>query len=361
MKERVYNFNPGPATLPLPVLQQVQQELLNYRNSGMSIMEMSHRSKDFEAIVHETEALFKEISGIGDDYRVLFLQGGASQQFALVPMNFLPPEKSAAYAVTGNFAKKAYQEATRIGKPRVAVSTADDNFSRIPVLDEINLSPEDAYLHLTTNNTAYGTEWHYIPDIKGVPLVADMSSDILSRPWDYNKFDLFYAGAQKNIGPAGVVVVAVRKSLLEKVPDHLPSIFNYRLLAEKDSLYNTPPNFAIYVLKLVLEWIRDSGGLAAIGKTNKEKAGLLYEAIDVHDLYTGFAQKESRSLMNVTFRLPSEELDKQFIAEAAEKGLVGIKGYRTLGGIRASIYNAMTKKGCELLAEFMNDFAKKHG
>ncbi|NLP36913.1 MAG: 3-phosphoserine/phosphohydroxythreonine transaminase [Firmicutes bacterium] len=361
MERRVFNFNPGPATLPLPVLEQAQAELLNYQNTGMSVMEMSHRSKDFEEIVFTTEALFKEISGVGDDYRVLFLQGGASQQFALIPLNFLSADKTAAYAITGNFAKKAYEEATKLGKIHVAVNTADNKYKEIPRQEDLDIPADAAYLHITTNNTVYGTQWHYIPETNGVPLVADMSSDILSRPWDYQKFDLAYAGAQKNLGPSGVVVVLISKKMLEKVPETLPAIFNYYNLAKKNSLYNTPPTFGIYMLQLVLKWIKAQGGLEAMAKHNEEKAALVYEVIDRYDFYQGYAHKASRSFMNITFRLPTEELEQKFIQEAAAVGLVGLKGYRTVGGIRASVYNAMSRQGCEKLASFMEDFVKKHG
>ncbi|HHX74429.1 MAG TPA: 3-phosphoserine/phosphohydroxythreonine transaminase [Firmicutes bacterium] len=361
MDGRVYNFNPGPATLPLDVLRQAQQELLNYKGTGMSVMEMSHRSKDFEAIVHEAEALCKAIAGIGDDYRVLFLQGGASMQFALIPYNFLPVGTHAYYAVTGNFAEKAFAEAQRAGLAKMAVSTAADKHNRIPAQHELNFPPEAAYLHITTNNTVYGTEWHYIPETNGVPLIADMSSNIFSRPLDYGKFALAYAGAQKNLGPAGVTLVIVRKSMLEKVPEDLPNMFSYKVMAKQNSLYNTPPTFGIYMLKLVLEWLKDLGGLPAIARQNREKAGMIYAAIDNSDgFYRGHAQKESRSLMNITFHLPSGELEQKFVAEAAAKGLVGLKGYRTVGGIRASVYNAMPRAGCELLATFMDDFAGKN-
>lgn len=360
MEKRVFNFNPGPATLPLPVLQQAQAELLNYQNTGMSVMEMSHRSKDFEEIVFSTEALFKEICGIGDDYRVLFLQGGASQQFALIPLNFLSSGKKGAYAVTGNFAKKAYEEAARIGATHLAVDTADNNYSRIPRQEELDIPADAAYLHITTNNTVYGTQWHYIPETNGVPLVADMSSDILSRPLDYQKFALCYAGAQKNLGPAGVVVVVINKKMLEIVPDNLPVIFSYRNLAKNNSLYNTPSTFGIYMIRLVLNWIKEQGGLQAIGKHNEEKAKIIYDVIDQYDFYKGYADKDSRSIMNITFRLPSEELEQKFVQEAAAVGLVGLKGYRTVGGIRASVYNAMSRQGCETLAAFMEDFVKKY-
>ena len=358
MENRVYNFNPGPATLPLTVLQQAQSELLNYQGTGMSILETSHRAKEFEEIIIDTEALFKEITGLGDDYRVLFCQGGASQQFAMVPLNFLQSGKSADYVLTGSFAKKAYQEAQKIGAAGIAANTAPD-YRRIPKPEELNFNSDAAYVHITTNNTIYGTEWHYVPETDA-PLVADMSSDILSRPWDYQKFGLVYAGAQKNLGPAGVTLVLIRQDLLTEIPDNLPAMFNYATFAGNNSMYNTPPTFSIYLLRLVLRWIQEQGGLTAMGRQNQEKAALLYEVIDEDDFYRGHAEADSRSLMNVTFRLPSAELEKANLAEAAADGLVGLKGHRSVGGIRASIYNAMSRQGCEKLASFMHDFRKRH-
>ncbi|HZK25715.1 MAG TPA: 3-phosphoserine/phosphohydroxythreonine transaminase [Oscillospiraceae bacterium] len=359
MENRVYNFNPGPATLPLTVLQQAQAELLNYKGTGMSILEMSHRAKEFDEIVLGTEALFKELTGLGDDYRVLFCQGGASQQFAMLPLNFLTQGKSADYLITGSFADKAFKEAKKIGSAQIAATTADDKHNRIPTQEELTLQREAAYVHLTTNNTIYGTEWHYIPQTDA-PLVADMSSDILSRPWEYQKFALIYAGAQKNLGPAGVTVVLIRQDMLSDINAALPTMFNYDTFASKNSMYNTPPTFSIYLLQLVLKWVQAQGGLTVLGQQNKEKAALLYEALDEDDFYRGHAQVESRSLMNVTFRLPNEELEKAFVAAAAEIGLAGLKGHRSVGGIRASIYNAMSPQGCETLASFMHDFKKRN-
>jgi phosphoserine aminotransferase len=357
MTNRVYNFFPGPSTLPLPVLEKAQSELLNYRETGMSVMEISHRSKEFEAIVHGAEARFKELAGIGDDYRVLFLQGGASFQFDMIPLNFLGEGGTADYVVTGSFAEKAYKEAKKVGPIHVAATTEDENFRRIPSHDELKLNSDAAYVHITTNNTIFGTQWHFIPETNGVPLIADMSSDILSRTHDYNKYALIYAGAQKNLGPSGVTVVVIRKDLLEKVPGHLPSMLRYDVFAKNDSLYNTPPTFGIYMIGLMLEWIEQSGGLSAMEKHNTDKAALIYDAIDSSDgFYDGHAQKESRSLMNLTFRLPNEDLDKQFVSEAAARGLIGLKGHRSVGGMRASIYNAMSKAGCETLSQFMRDF-----
>jgi len=362
MTQRVYNFNPGPATLPLPVLEEAQRELLDYKGTGMSVMEMSHRSKEFEKIVFETEDLVKELLGLGEDHRVLFLQGGASLQFSMIPLNFLPNGSVADYIVTGYFAEKAYKEAVKIGAVNVAGSSKDTNYDRIVSVDELKLSDSPAYIHITSNNTVYGTQWKSFPDFGDIPLVADMSSDIMSYPFDANKFALIYAGAQKNLGPAGVTVVIIRRDMLDKAPDHLPSMLRYDVLAEKRSLYNTPPCFNIYIVNLVLCWIKENGGLEAMQKHNEEKAAYIYEVIDNSGgFYKGHALKDSRSLMNVTFRLPNEELEKIFVKEAAENGLVGLKGHRSVGGIRASIYNAMSKEGCVRLADFMNGFMKKYG
>ncbi|MBT9167515.1 MAG: Phosphoserine aminotransferase [Syntrophomonadaceae bacterium] len=358
---RVYNFNPGPAVLPLPVLEKAHSTFLNYQDTGMSVLEISHRSQEFEEIIYGAEALFKELAGVGDDYRVLFLQGGASLQFSMIPLNFLR-NKSADYVLTGIFAEKAYDEAKKIAEIRVAATMAAHNFTGIPRQDELELDRNAAYLHITTNNTIFGTEWHYIPETYGVPLIADMSSDIFSRPLDYSKFALVYAGAQKNLGPAGVTVVLIRKELLEHVPSSLPSMLRYDVYAKNDSLYNTPPTFGVYLLKLVLEWLKEKGGLAYIGKLNEKKAALIYEGIDnSNNFYQGHARLDSRSLMNITFRLPTVELEKQFLTQAATAKLVGLKGHRSIGGIRASVYNAMSSEGCEKLAEFMETFRKHHG
>ncbi|MBS4021104.1 MAG: 3-phosphoserine/phosphohydroxythreonine transaminase [Dethiobacter sp.] len=361
MTERVYNFNPGPAVLPLSVLEQARDEFLNYAGTGMSVMEISHRSKQFEAIVHSAEAGCKELLGAGDDFRVLFIQGGASMQFSMVPLNFLPAGRHADYLLTGSFAEKAWQEAQKLGQAQVAGSTWGENYRRVPDKKEINFSDNAAYVHITTNNTIYGTQWHSLPDTGSVPLVADMSSDILSRPIDINKFSLIYAGAQKNLGPSGVTVVLIRRDMLEKAPAHLTSMLRYDTYAENDSLYNTPPTFGIYMIMLVLDWIEESGGLAAMEKHNTEKAGYIYDAIDnSNGFYSGHAEKGSRSLMNITFRLAREELEKQFLAEAATYRLSGLKGHRSVGGMRASVYNAMSKTGCAELADFMESFRKKN-
>ncbi len=361
MSDRVFNFNPGPAILPLPVLQEAQKELLNFKNTGMSILEVSHRGKEYEEVQNETESLLKELIGAPGDYRVLFMGGGASSQFALVPMNFLTPGSQADYIISGSFAEKAYEEAARVGKVNIAASTKGTNFDRIPEGSEIKISDNPAYVHITSNNTIYGTQWQEFPDVKA-PLVADMSSDILSRPVDASKFGLIYAGAQKNLGPSGVTVVMISPELLSKANTNLPVIFQYGTFAKNNSLYNTPPTFAIYVVNLVLKWLKNNGGVAAMEKRNQEKAAYIYDAIDNSGgFYKGHAQKESRSLMNVTFRLPSEELEAAFVSEAKKIGLVGIKGHRSVGGMRASIYNAMPVEGCKTLAELMKEFQKKNG
>ncbi|MCR3922432.1 MAG: 3-phosphoserine/phosphohydroxythreonine transaminase [Firmicutes bacterium] len=361
MQDRVFNFNPGPSTLPVSVLQKAQAELVNYKGCGMSIMEMSHRAKEYVEIVAGTEALFKELTGVGDDYRVMFLQGGASQQFAMIPLNYLGAEQSADYVVTGSFAEKAFKEAQKMGNVQLAASSAEQQYNQIPPQEKLKLAADAAYVHITTNNTIYGTEWHYLPETNGVPLIADMSSDILSRPLDYSKFDFLYAGAQKNLGPSGVVLVMARKEMVANRPSSLPTMFNYETFAKHDSLYNTPPTFGIYMLNLVLQWIKENGGLTAMGQRNQAKANLIYAVIDEDDYYRGHAQEQSRSLMNITFRLPNEDLEKAFVEEATKHGLTGLKGHRSVGGMRASVYNAMSHEGCVALANFMQDFRKRNG
>ncbi len=360
-KERIYNFNPGPATLPLPVLEEAQKEFLNFHESGMSILEISHRAKAYDEVHQKAKADVKELMGLGDDYEVIFCQGGASQQFAMIPMNFATKDKPGNYVLSGSFATKAYDEAELLGVGEIAASSKDVNFKHIPTQEEIKLNPNAAYLHLCYNNTIYGTEFHYIPDTKGVPLFADMSSDMLSRPIDFKKFDFIYAGVQKNLGPAGVVLVVAKKSLLESSPKTLPTMLRYSTFYKKDSLYNTPPAFCIYMVGKVAAWIKNNGGLVEMEKKNREKAKILYDAIDSSDgFYKGHADKDSRSLMNVTFRLPNEDLEKKFVAEALDQGLSGVKGHRSVGGMRASIYNAMPKAGAEKLATFMDDFRKNN-
>lgn len=354
---RIYNFNPGPATLPLEVLKEAQAEFLNFNNSGMSILEISHRAKQYAEVHAKAKADIKELMGLGDDYEVLFCQGGASTQFAMVPLNFASKEHPGNYVLSGSFATKAYKEAELLGVGEIAASSKDREFRHIPTQDELKINPEAAYVHLCYNNTIYGTEYHYVPDTKGVPLFADMSSDMLSRPVDFKKFDLIYAGVQKNLGPAGVVLVVAKKELLAKSPKTLPTMFRYSTFLKKDSLYNTPPAFCIYMVGKVAAWIKAQGGLAEMEKRNKKKAALLYDAIDnSNGFYRGHADKDSRSFMNVTFRLPNEELEAKFVAEALANGLSGVKGHRSVGGMRASIYNAMPYEGALKLAEFMDKF-----
>jgi phosphoserine aminotransferase len=358
----IYNFNAGPAMLPPPVLEQVQAELRDYQGRGMSIMEMSHRAKEYEGINTQAEATFKRLLGVGEGYRVLFLQGGASTQFAMVPMNFLAPGLTADYVMTGTWAEKALEEAAALGQVRVAASTKNDGYRRVPRADEITLSANSAYVHVTSNETIHGIQWQTFPDVGDRPLVGDMSSDILSRPFDAGKFALIYAGAQKNLGPSGVTAVLIRESWLGKAAKSIPTMLRYTTHAKNDSLYNTPPTFAVYMLNLVLQWIDKGGGLAAIAERNSRKGRILYDAIDQSGgFYRGHAAPESRSLMNITFRLPSEALEKQFVTESQAAGMIGLAGHRSVCGIRASIYNAMSADGCQVLASFMKDFARRNG
>jgi len=360
MEKRVYNFNPGPAALPLPVLERVQKEMLNFRGTGMSILEMSHRSKEFEAVLNDAIARIKRLLKLDDRFYVLFLQGGASLQFCMVPMNLEVPGKPLDYIDTGTWASKAIKEAEIQKKPvRVIASSKDKEYTYIPKKFDINL--DASYLHITSNNTIRGTQWKSFPDSKGLPLVADMSSDIFSRPFDPNPFGLIYAGAQKNAGPAGVTLVIIRKDMLERVPANLPTMLKYTTFADKNSLYNTPPCFAIYVVDLVMEWLEEEiGGIEKMAAINELKAKMVYECIDEYEIYRGTAVPEDRSLMNVTFRLATEDLEKEFLSKAAEKGLVGLKGHRSVGGCRASIYNAVSLEAVEALVDFMKAFAKSH-
>lgn len=361
MAYRVFNFNPGPATLPLEVLQTVQKELLDYRGTGMSVMEISHRSPEFDDINNSAMSLALELFGLDDNYKVLFLGGGASTQFIMVPMNFLTEGKTAAYVDTGSWSSKAIKEAKIVGNVHLAASSKEDSYTHIPKMSEINFPDDAAYLHITSNNTIFGTQYQEIPDTGSVPLICDMSSDIASRQLDFSKFDLFYAGAQKNLGPAGVTLVVIKKDMLAKSPKNLPTMLNYNTHADKDSLFNTPPAFSIYVVKLVFEWIKKQGGVKAVEKVNRDKKDLIYGLMDEYpDYYRGTVKPDSRSWMNLTMRLPSEDLEKKFIAEAKENGLVGLKGHRSVGGIRVSMYNAMPLDGAKKLAKFMVDFKKKN-
>jgi phosphoserine aminotransferase len=359
--ERLFNFSAGPATLPLPVLEEAQRNLLALPGVGMSVMEISHRSKPFDEIMQGAEADFRALSGLSDDYRVLFLQGGASLQFSMVPMNLLPPEKTADYIVTGEWSKKAVKEAKRAGKVHVAATTEAENFRRIPRQDEIALTPSPAYVHITSNNTIFGTQWSYVPDAGTFPLVSDASSDIFSRPIDFSKFGLVYAGAQKNLGPSGVTLVVIRQDLLDRSQESLAPMLSYHVQAENKSLYNTPPVFGIYILGLVLKWLRGLGGLPAIGAINDRKAKVLYDELDRTPFWRPHAAKDSRSAMNVTFRLPSEDLEKLFVKEATAAGFDGLKGHRSVGGLRASIYNAFPEAGVAALVEFMKEFERTRG
>ena len=360
--KKVINFNSGPAALPLEVLQKVQSELLDYKNTNMSILEISHRSQEFEIMIMEAEKNIMDIYCLSDDYQVLFLQGGASFQFAMIPYNFLPVHKVANYVITGIFAEKAWKEASRIGESHIAASSKENNFSFIPKSWDIKLSPAPAYLHLTTNNTIFGTQWHEIPSSFSVPLVADMSSDILSRPRNMTQFSLVYAGAQKNLMISGLTLVIIKKSFLEGAVKKLPAIMSYKVHADNRSLYSTPPCFSIYMLNEALKWIKDQGGLQAVGARNQEKASILYSVIDNSGgFYKGYAEKKDRSLMNVTFHLPSKDLERAFLEEAASLNMVGLQGHYLLGGIRASTYNAMSVEGCKTLSELMKDFIKRYG
>lgn len=361
MLNRVYNFNPGPAVLPEPVLKEVQENMMALPGIGMSILEISHRSSTFENILNETIENFRKLANIPSNYKILFLGGGASLQFSMVPLNLMPPKNKADYIVTGSWSKKAVKEAKRVGTVNIAASTEEENFKRIPKQEELKLDSDASYVHYTSNNTIFGTEWSYIPEVGDVPLVCDMSSDIFAYPFDVSKFGLIYAGAQKNLGPAGVTIIIIREDLIERSQDTLHTMLNYKIHAENNSLYNTPPVFAIYVVGLVAKWLLNLGGLEAIAKINDEKARLIYDAIDnSNGFYRGHAEKDSRSKMNITFRLPSEELEKKFAKEATEQGLVGLKGHRSVGGLRASVYNAFPIEGAKALVEFMKDFQNKN-
>ena len=362
MGNRIWNFNPGPSTLPFEALEKAKADLPVYGNTGMAVMELSHRSKEFLAIHEETKALLKTLFGVPDNFKILFLQGGASLQFAMVPMNLLGEGKSADYIVTGSWSKKALKEGKIIGSVKTAASSEETKFNRIPKQGELKLDPNAVYCHITSNNTIAGTQFAEFPETGKVPLIADMSSDILSRAVDFNKFGLIYAGAQKNLGPAGLTVVIIRDDLVEASRKDLPTMLQYGTHVDNDSMFNTPPTYSIYLMKLVLEWVKGQGGLAGMEKRNQEKADLLYNAIDGNNgFYKGAAEKDSRSKMNVTFRLPAEELEAKFIADAKTVGFGGLKGHRSVGGIRVSMYNALEPQGIKELTAFMNEFAKKNG
>jgi phosphoserine aminotransferase len=359
--ERIHNFSAGPAVLPLPVLEEVQRDLVALPGVGMSVMEISHRSATFEAIIGAAEADIRALAGISDDYAVLFLQGGATLQFSMVPLNLLTEGRTADYIMTGSWATKALKEAKRVGATHETGSTADTNYNRIPRDEELAFTPGAAYVHMTSNNTIEGTEWHRLPKVGDIPLVADASSDIFSGPIDVSKYGLIYAGAQKNLGPSGVTLVIIRKDLLERSSKSLHTMLSYATHAESGSLYNTPPAFGVYVLGLVAKWLLANGGLQGIAAVNERKAGALYAELDRTGFWRPTAEKASRSLMNVTFRLATEELEKQFIKEATAAGFDGLKGHRDVGGMRASIYNAFPEQGVAELVAFMREFERRNG
>ena len=360
--KRVFNFNPGPAALPLEVLQQAQAEMLDYKGTGMSVMEISHRSKEFEAILADAQNDLRDLLKIPANYKILFLQGGASLQFAMIPMNFRPAGASADYIVTGTWSKKAFKESQKLGTSKAAASIEADNFNHLPAQSDLKLDPQAAYLHFTSNETIHGVEYFTEPlPPSGVPLICDASSDFVSRPIDVSKYSMIYAGAQKNAGPAGVVICIIREDLLAKVPANLPNLLDYKTLAEENSLLNTPPSWSVYIVSLVLKWAKGLGGLSAIEKRNQAKADLVYNAIDQSGgFYKGHA-KSDRSRMNITFRLPSEALEDQFAGEAKKNDLIGLKGHRSVGGMRASLYNAVPVEASEALVKFMKEFQQKNG
>jgi len=359
--ERIYNFSSGPAVLPLPVLEQAQRDLIALPGVGMSVMEISHRSATFETIIGKADADIRRLAGVPETYRILFLQGGATLQFSMVPLNLLTEGRTADYVMTGSWAEKAVKEARRVGKVHETGSTADTNFNRIPADAELEFTPGGAYVHMTANNTIEGTEWHRLPPVPDVPLVSDASSDIFSRPIDVSSYGLIYAGAQKNLGPSGVTLVIIREDLLERSTKALHTMLDYTIHAENGSLYNTPPVFGVYVLGLVIEWLLEQGGLPAMAEVNERKAGKLYAELDRTGFWRPTAETASRSLMNVTFRLATEELEKAFIKESTSAGFDGLKGHRSVGGMRASIYNAFPEQGVDDLVAFMREFERRNG
>lgn len=362
--QRVLNFSAGPAVLPMPVLEEIQRDLIALPGVGMSILEISHRSKAFEAILAQTEADIRRLASIPANYKVLFLQGGASSQFSMVPMNLMTAGGTADYIDGGSWAEKAYKEAKKVGNAKLAATTKGENYSRLPLQSELQLTPGADYVHMTSNNTIEGTEYTSLPDTGGVPLVSDTSSDMFSRPVDVSQHALIYAGAQKNLGPAGVTVVIIRDDMVQRSAEKratLPTMLSYAVHAENTSLYNTPPTFTIYAVGLVMKWITAQGGLAAMLAVNERKAGKLYAEIDRSGFYRGTAHKDNRSLMNVTFRLPSEDLEKQFVKESTAAGLDGLKGHRSVGGMRASLYNAFPEDGVDVLVSFMKEFERTKG
>lgn len=362
MDKRAYNFNAGPAALPLAVLERAQQELVEYKGIGMSIMEISHRSKEYEALNTETQQLLRELLDIPTGYQILFLQGGASTQFSMIPMNFMKPGQVGSYVHTGVWAEKAWKEAKLLGhEVHIAASSEAQKFMRIPDINEIQIHPDSAYLHITSNETIGGTQFREFPDTGNVPLIADMSSDILCQPVDISKFAMIYAGAQKNLGPSGVTIAIIRDDLLQDLPTNIPTMLRYGIHSENNSLYNTPPVYSVYMVNLVLKWIKENGGVQAMERINREKAKFVYDVIDQStEFYRGCAEADSRSIMNLTFRLATEELEKAFIKQSEVEGFVGLKGHRSVGGLRASAYNAVPVEACQALAQFMRDFQQKN-
>ena len=360
---RVFNFGAGPAMLPTSVMEKARDEFLDFQGMGASLIEISHRSKEFGAVLDETDSLFRELSGLPEDYELLYVHGGAQMQFSAVPLNLLGlnPAHKAAYVETGNFAALARKEAQRFGNITVAASSEGTSFDRIPDFDPTAVDSDSSYVHITSNNTIFGTRWNRFPDTGDIPLVADMTSELLSRELDYRRFGIIFAGLQKNLGPSGLAVVIVRKDLLGHALPHTPSLLDYANYAKNHSMSNTNNTFAIYMMNLVLKWLKDQGGVSAIEKLNAQKAKLIYDAIDADDFYIGSAHADHRSHMNVTFNLANSELDKPFLDEALKQGLYALKGHRLVGGIRASIYNAMPLEGCQQLVDFMKDFSRRNG
>ncbi|WP_426753497.1 3-phosphoserine/phosphohydroxythreonine transaminase [Myxococcus sp. Y35] len=361
---RVINFNPGPASLPLPALERARDELLDFEGTGMSVLEHSHRSPEYMAVHEAALALVSRLLGVPDTHQVLFMAASASHQFAQVPMNFLPPGASADYIMTGVWSEKAFEEAKFFGVPRVAATTVrpDKRYTRVPRQEELALDPKAAYVHMTSNNTIFGTQWQSFPDVGSVPLVADMSSDFLWRKFDVSRFSLIYAGAQKNVGPSGVTVVLAHKDFIATGRKDVPKIFHYATHAASNSLYNTPPSFAVYLMRNVLEWAESVGGLGQLEQWNREKAALVYGLVDKYpDFYRAPVERESRSMMNAVFQLPTEALEAAFIADAKQQGMVGLKGHRTAGGIRVSMYNAVSVENVRTLVSFMDHFVKTRG
>ncbi len=360
---RVFNFGAGPAMLPTSVMERARDEFLDFQGMGAGLIEISHRCKEFDAVIDKTDALFKELSGIPDNYKILYVHGGAQMQFSAIPLNLLnlKPAHKAAYVDSGNFAMLARKEASRYGNVICAATSEATNFDRIPAFDPQALDADTSYVHITSNNTIFGTRWHQFPNTGGIPLVADMTSELLSRKLDYNQFGVIFAGLQKNLGPAGMALVLIREDLLGHALPYTPSLLDYSVYAKNHSLYNTNNTFAIYMMMLVLEWLKEQGGVDAIEAQNEQKAQLIYDAIDGTDFYIGSAHKDHRSVMNVTFNIAKPELTDTFVSEANKQGLYALKGHRLVGGIRASIYNAMPVEGCQKLVDFMKDFEKRNG